>query len=429
MQNLIAAVNASIDPAALIRRIAEQMLLLTPKADGAAVSILTSHDEFLVVSAHGLVESLLGLTLRRESTYMNRAITTGRPQYSPETSEDPLLTEQIRDIGVRLGIHSLVVIPLSHRGEAIGALSMTAAAAHRFTERDIAAMEAVGRFVSGLIGSHTELSAQLDDFLNDPHIDEDDSAPAKFLASMLLPEMARDEEMHHQLDALLARPSALTAVVQPIVDLGTGTVVGWEGLSRFPDNRDLTPQHWFEIARRIGRSLPLELAAIERVLAASTALPGEHFVAVNVSPVTAMDPEVQSTLLRAQRPLVVEITEHEPFPDTLAEALVPLREHGIRLAIDDAGAGFASFEQLLRLRPDIIKIDGALTGGIENDPVRRALASAIVALAEEMKATTVAEAVENPRQMAALRRLGVHLGQGYLFGRPAAAPVRGGGGI
>lgn len=429
MQNLIAAVNASIDPAALIRRIAEQMLLLTPKADGAAVSILTPHDDFLVVSAHGIVESLLGLTLARDGTYMDRAIATGRPQYAPETTNDPLLTDQIRNIGNQLGISSLVVIPLSHRGEAIGALSMTAAAPRRFTERDIAAMEAAGRFVSTLINSHTELSTQLDDFLNDPHIDDRDTAAAHFLASVLLPDLARDDDLHQHLDALLATPSNLRAVLQPIVELGSESVVGWEGLSRFPTHDDVTPQHWFEVARRLGRSRALELTAIHRVLAAAATLPDDHFVAVNVSPVTAMDPDVQSTLLSAQRPLVVEITEHEPFPDTLAEALVPLRERGIRLAIDDAGAGFASFEQLLRLRPDIIKIDGALTGGIEDDPVRRALASAIVQLAEEMKATTVAEAVENRRQMAALRRLGVHLGQGYLFGRPAEAPVRGGGGI
>ncbi|WP_447690412.1 EAL domain-containing protein [Mycolicibacterium sp. A43C] len=98
----------------------------------------------------------------------------------------------------------------------------------------------------------------------------------------------------------------------------------------------------------------------------------------------------------------------------------PLREAGIRLAIDDAGAGFASFNQLLRLRPDIIKIDGDLTSGIATDPVRRALASSIVRLGNELNAVTVSEAVEDPQQLGTLRDLGVDLGRGYLFGHPVA---------
>lgn len=418
MGNLIAAVNASIDPGALMRRIAEQMCLFTPKADGAAVSILTPNDEFVVVSAYGLVDSLLGLALPVEGTFQGMAVATGRPQVSVDAPADPSLTPEVRDIGVRLGIHSLVVIPLLHRGVTIGALSITARQPRKFDERDIAAIASTSRFISGLISAHTELSSLLDDFLDSPYSPDDDST-ARFLASVLLPDVAQHDRLHQRMDALLGKETNLDVVFQPIVDLKTGATVGFEGLCRFPADADLSPQQWFDNARRLGRSLALELAALRRLLVMAEHIPATTFIAANLSPTTAMNPSVQSLLLSVERPLVVEITEHEPFPDDLAEALEPLRDAGIRLAIDDAGAGFASFNQLLRLRPDIIKIDGDLTCGIAADPVRRALATSIVRLAAELNAVTVSESVEEPEQLETLRQLGVDLGQGYLLGRPA----------
>ncbi|WP_141863476.1 EAL domain-containing protein [Arthrobacter sp. SLBN-53] len=418
MRNLIAAINASIDPAALTRRITEQMCLFTPKADGAAVSILAPSDEFVVVSAFGVVESLLGLRLPVAGTFQGLAVATGRPQLSDDAPNDPAVNAEVRAIGARLELRTLAVFPLRHRDTAIGALSMTSTQPGRFDERDIAAMAAASTFISGLISAHTELSALLDAFLVDPNLPDDSTT--QFLASVLLPDMAREDRLHQRLDAVLADPANLDIVFQPIVDLNTGDVTGFEGLCRFPTDGELSPKQWFDCARRLGRSLSLELAALRRLLVNAEDLPPTSFVAANLSPVTAMNPAVQELLISVQRPLVVEITEHEPFPDDLAEALKPLREAGIRLAIDDAGAGFASFNQLLRLRPDIIKIDGDLTSGIATDPVRRALASSIVRLGNELNAVTVSEAVEDPQQLGTLRDLGVDLGQGYLFGRPVA---------
>ncbi|MEH3139873.1 MAG: EAL domain-containing protein [Mycobacterium kyogaense] len=419
MQNLVAAINASIDPSALMQRIAEQMCLLTPKADGAAVSLLTPEDKFVVVSAHGLVEPLLGLTLPREGTFQGRAIATGRPQISLDPLADAELTDEVRVIGARLGIGSLVVIPLLHRGNGIGALSLTAADTSRFTERDIAAMEATARFISALIGSHTELASMLDDFLGDPHHEGRDLA-AQFLASVLLPDMAREDALHQRVNDLLAAPSPLRAVYQPIVELGSESVVGFEGLCRFPSGAERSPAYWFDVARRLGRGVPLELAALSTVLAGVGTVPPDCFLAVNASPSTAMDARLHDALLAADTPLVLEITEYEPFPDGLADALKPLRDSGIRLAIDDAGAGYASFKQILQLRPDVIKIDGSLTSDIDRDPAKRALVIAIVRLCAETGAITIAEAIERRDEQATLSELGVQWGQGYLFGRPGA---------
>lgn len=418
MQKLTAVLAASLDPVSLMRRIAEQTCLFTPKADGAAVSIYTPEEKFVVVSAHGLVASLLGLVLPAEGTFQGRAIATGQPQISHDTSADAELTEQVREIGDRLGIRSLVVIPLLHNGVAIGTLSVTATEPDKFTAADIVGITSISRFVSALIDSHSELSRLLDDLLDDPQTPNAESA-ARFLASVLLPDAIRHDRLHDKLDTLLATPSLLRPVFQPIVDMATGDTLGFEGLSRFPGTPDVTPAEWFTTARQLGRGHPLELMALRRILSAAHVVPTDCFLAVNLSPLTVLDPAVQNVLTSAGRRLVVEITEHEPFPEDFAARLRPLRDTGIELAVDDAGAGFASFTQLLRLRPDMIKIDGELTSGIESDPVKRALATSIVQLATELGSSTVAEAIENPQQMSTLKGLGIQYGQGYLLGKPA----------
>jgi EAL domain-containing protein (putative c-di-GMP-specific phosphodiesterase class I) len=118
----------------------------------------------------------------------------------------------------------------------------------------------------------------------------------------------------------------------------------------------------------------------------------------------------------------VEITEHRPvacYDDVLA-ALRPLREQGLHLAVDDTGAGYASFQHVLRLRPESIKLDRSLLSEITTDPARRSLVTAIVLLALDLGATVVAEGVEDEAELCALADLGVHLAQGYLLARPAS---------
>ncbi len=417
MQKHFASLSASIDPVSLMSRIAVQTCLFTPKAEGTAVSIYTSNDEFVVVSAHGLTASLLGLTLPGQGTFQGRAIATGQPQISHNTPVDPEITDQVRFIGNSLGIRSLAVIPLLHNNIPIGTLSLTATNSHWFTDADIASMVSLSGFMSALIDSHSELSRLLDELLGDPDAAGTRST-ARFVASVLTPQAAEREHLHDQLDALLASPSDLIPAFQPIVDLATGRVLGYEGLSRFPRHPETTPVQWFETARLLGRGGSLEVMALRRILATSECLPSHCFVSVNLGPSTVLDPEVHDLLAAYNRPLVIEITEHERFPQDLADNLKPLRDTGIRLAIDDTGAGFASFTQLLRLRPDFIKIDGELTAGIENDPARRALATAIVQLSTEMGAWTVAESIETVAQMRALQRLGISLGQGFATGPP-----------
>jgi EAL domain-containing protein (putative c-di-GMP-specific phosphodiesterase class I) len=155
-------------------------------------------------------------------------------------------------------------------------------------------------------------------------------------------------------------------------------------------------------------------------------LPDGTYLAVNVSPDTAASPAFAEVCRSAPAEhLVIELTEHAPVADypELTRALAGLRESGVRLAIDDAGAGFASLRHVLRLRPDIIKLDLALTRGIDTDPVRQALATALISFAGEVGAVIVAEGVESRWEADALRKLGVEFGQGWFVARPGPLPV------
>jgi EAL domain-containing protein (putative c-di-GMP-specific phosphodiesterase class I) len=156
----------------------------------------------------------------------------------------------------------------------------------------------------------------------------------------------------------------------------------------------------------------------------TTALPEDAYISVNLSPETLLWPGLPDALRTAPVPLsrmVVELTEHSAVEDydALDGALRPLREVGLRIAVDDAGAGYASFRHILRLAPDLIKLDRSLISGIDGDPARRALAGAVVAFAREMGGVVVAEGVERSAELAVVLGLGVDAGQGYLLGRPS----------
>jgi EAL domain-containing protein (putative c-di-GMP-specific phosphodiesterase class I) len=218
-------------------------------------------------------------------------------------------------------------------------------------------------------------------------------------------------------------------VFQPIVSLSDGHLVGVEALSRFHVPGDArSPQEWFTDAAHVGLGIDLEVHAVELALRAATALPEYVYVSVNLSPDALLWPGLATVLARSPLPLtrvVVELTEHEAVQDydELARALQPLRLSGIRLAVDDAGAGYACFRHILALSPEVIKLDRSLISGIDTDPAQRALAAAIVGFAGDVHATVVAEGIERPAELAAALELSVGCGQGNLLGLPSAIPA------
>ena len=211
--------------------------------------------------------------------------------------------------------------------------------------------------------------------------------------------------------------------LQPIVDVLTGVATGVEALARF--DSPLPPDQWFRQAEPVGLRLPLELAAARTALTALERPNHFGYLSVNLS-AEAIISDAFGELVAAVDPdrLVVEITEHAAVEDYegLSRALLRYRSAGVRLAVDDAGAGYASLRHILKLRPDFIKIDLSLVQDIHLDPVRQALATSLVTFSHTVDAVLVAEGVEQQEELDTLVELGVRHMQGYLLCRPCADP-------
>jgi EAL domain-containing protein (putative c-di-GMP-specific phosphodiesterase class I) len=220
---------------------------------------------------------------------------------------------------------------------------------------------------------------------------------------------------------LLADPEDLTVVFQPIVDLATAGIAGYEALSRFPGTA--TPDVWFAAAAEAGLGAELEALAISRALSRLPDLPPNTFMTVNVSPHLLNTPPVAAVLaaMPTLRRVVIELTEHSPVDDlaALREHTAALRGRGALIAIDDAGSGWSGLQQLAELRPQLVKLDRALVSGADSDPVKVALAEMVGAFTSRIDAWLLAEGVETTGELAAFARLGVPLVQGWLLGRPA----------
>jgi len=213
---------------------------------------------------------------------------------------------------------------------------------------------------------------------------------------------------------------AFTPFFQPIVDLATGEIVGYEALTRFRDGQ--RPDRRFADAALVGMGAALEVVCLTAAVEAARALPGGRWLSVNISPaVVTESAEIAGILARADRPLVVELTEHVRVDDYSAlRAALRALGSDIRFAIDDAGAGFANFRHIVELDPDFVKLDIGLVRAIDTDPARQALISGMDYFATRTGCSLIAEGIETLGERDMLRSLAVPLGQGYLLGRPAA---------
>jgi EAL domain-containing protein (putative c-di-GMP-specific phosphodiesterase class I)/DNA-binding response OmpR family regulator len=206
--------------------------------------------------------------------------------------------------------------------------------------------------------------------------------------------------------------------LQPIVWLETGAHFGVEALTRFADGSP--PEQRFIEAATVGLGLSLERAAIASALEVMADAPPELVLSVNLSAdVLLHEATLPQLLAGTDRQLIVELTEHERIEDyeAVAAALSRLGSN-VQLAIDDAGSGFASLRHIFALRPSFVKLDIEWVRGIDRDPVRRSLVSGLAFFSMETGARLIAEGIETEGELAALRALGIKLGQGYLLGRP-----------
>jgi len=222
----------------------------------------------------------------------------------------------------------------------------------------------------------------------------------------------------------LLAPGAIRPVYQPIVRLDDLTPVGYEGLARFPyvdGLPHLPPDITLAAAGEIGLREDLEVACWT-AMGEAGAPPGGRLLFVNISPDALGHPGLLALADRLPSRLVIEVTEQREVQDyeRLRKHLAPWIARGASVAIDDAGAGYASLEHVVEMRPDFLKLTRGLISEIDRDANRQALLRALAAFAREVGATIVAEGVERREELEVLREAGVGLAQGWLFGKPGA---------
>jgi EAL domain-containing protein (putative c-di-GMP-specific phosphodiesterase class I) len=214
-----------------------------------------------------------------------------------------------------------------------------------------------------------------------------------------------------------------TTVFQPIFNILENRVVGFEALARFQSTPYRPPNEWFDDAATVGLLEELECTMRRDALGHLEKLAPNTYLSLNVTPLTVLGQGFADSFSSFPlNRLVLEITEHDCVEDyeKIVQALEPLRQKGVRLAVDDAGAGYASFRHILKLKPDIIKLDRSLIQHIDSSSDHRTLAIALVQFSQNVGSQVIAEGVETPEELSALRNLGVKLAQGHLLGQPQA---------
>ncbi|MFB8369018.1 EAL domain-containing protein [Pseudarthrobacter sp. NPDC055928] len=229
-----------------------------------------------------------------------------------------------------------------------------------------------------------------------------------------------------RISALLENQMLMTAF-QPIYGLASKGVVGVEALSRFVSDDGAGAELWFAEAASVGLGANLEFSALGSAAAAAANLPPHLYVSLNVSPTSCIDPRLPELFDHIELPvsrIVLELTEGIPddeYPHFVS-AITPLRERGLRIAIDDSHSGAGALSRMVHLRPDFIKLGRDIISGVDSDSTQQALAACMVDFAEQIGTVLVAEGVETREELQVLTDLGVSAGQGYLLGRPSVRP-------
>ena len=241
-------------------------------------------------------------------------------------------------------------------------------------------------------------------------------------AAVIIEPEVRSQERRSEIEDRLAPlmdDGGPVVALQPIVDLATGHRVGAEALSRFPAEWGMAPDVVFAQAHSVGLGHRLELLALDRAAEHLDRVGG--YVALNVSPAALLTPECGELLGRLPLSRVLlELSEHDQVEDyaELNAALAPFRADGLRLAIDDVGAGFSSLRHIVVTNPDVIKIDRSIVAGLDTDPVLTKLVQSLAEFGHGCRVRVVAEGVETADEAMVLRDLGVDYGQGWHYGRP-----------
>jgi len=425
MALLDTAIDRAIDPTLVMQRVVDQTLGLVPAAEGVSIGLKLGAGLTCVCGA-GSLRSAVGVHVDRPGSLAELAMRHREILHTHDTTTDP---RSDTTIAQDLRMASLVCVPLLHARRPIGVLYVSSSRTNAFVHSDVVALENVAGFLAIVIGSALACAQVTREVLaaRDPG---DQTAlsmadvEGRFIANIIAPGRTERLETRQRIEGVLDR-GLLSMLFQPIVELGSGEVLGVEALARFATDPVRTPDVWFAEAHRVGVGAELELAAIRAALTELAELPPGVFLAVNVGPEVLVSRPFARLLHAVDTSrIVIELTEHTKIDDysPIQQVVSNLRSVGARVALDDTGAGYSGLNHILKLSPNFIKLDRLVTSGIDHDPVRRALATALVSFASSTGATIIAEGIETASELGVLRDLGINVGQGYYLARPGPLP-------
>jgi EAL domain-containing protein (putative c-di-GMP-specific phosphodiesterase class I)/putative methionine-R-sulfoxide reductase with GAF domain len=423
------AVRQTSDPLHLMQRVADQACALVQGAEGVFIGLWDEGDFVTYVCGAGFLGPHVGLKIHVSNSLSGAALRSGQILRSDDTSRDPRVDA---DACQEVGVLSAICVPLMRGDRAFGVMNVSASRPQAFDIADELILSGLGEFLSVVVAAAVDLervsSALLSgwslpsEFCDSPLPEKvDPKTRSRFVANVLSPHIADRLAARERIERAL-EPGAFSLFFQPVVDLEGGQYLGFEALTRFRDQPTRPPDAWFAEAQAVGLGVELELAAFGLALDHLPRLPEGALMGVNVGPEAIVSEDMLRLLLAADsRRVVVELTEHIEISDypRLIQALSAIRAMGARLAIDDTGTGISGLVHILKLAPEFIKLDRALTSGIDHDPVRRALATSLVTFAAETGSLIIAEGIETAEELAALRGLGIRYGQGFYLARPS----------
>ncbi|NLI93895.1 MAG: GGDEF domain-containing protein [Peptococcaceae bacterium] len=222
---------------------------------------------------------------------------------------------------------------------------------------------------------------------------------------------------------------AVTSLFQPIVRLADGEIIGYESLSRGPEDSPLfSPVDLLRAAEEENKLWELELLFRKKALEKSVGLLQDKLLFINVDPNIIKDPnfrkgftrETLSEYGRSPKSVVIEITERTAIQDykQFKQILKHYTDQGYMIAIDDVGSGYSGLNTINEVRPHFIKMDMDLIRNIDRDQFKQSMVKALVDISNNTSIRLIAEGIENPEELKTLIRLGVTAGQGFLLQKP-----------
>ena len=232
-----------------------------------------------------------------------------------------------------------------------------------------------------------------------------------------------DDITNRDIVDLLNDGSHFRVVYQPIIDLSTEKVAGYEMFSRGPDGAFESPNDFFRVCIENDILTNVDLQCLRQCIASTSQIHKNMRFHINLFPSTIVDTSVDMLLSlfpedRQGKTYCIEISEPQLTGDPayLRDQINALRESGILVAIDDVGFGRSSLDSLIILEPDIVKVDRKYVTNIANDPAKKRLLKRVVNVAKSLGAEIVAEGIESEVDLPILREIGVNYGQGYFWG-------------